>query len=390
MLEISPRELEKLGAENIFTPHEITPRVFRYDFNEVIEYRKKLLENNKGAGSLGIQTSMPKQTGIGPEQYRRAAELVLIQRKIALEFQTNEYELVDNWVVPLLTDIDLYAHGTGDSFVLFKRAGKSTSLDSGGWKGKPLYYQIADRSKVALLLHQGLISQLKTALLEEGNETKAKNTLTILLDMTLANAGSVNMKALEDALEVLLTAISNKKNMILNLFALFEHSSAVIAHSSRVMAMTMKFCLKNEYSPQDTKMMSLCALLHDVGMTQLPPKLQSLSPPKNLTDEEYILFCSHPTIGAELLKDCGITDDLIVNGALEHHERLDGSGYPLATKKTSMLGQLTAIIDTYDCLLFGYSPEKPAPLEILKAMKIQCEAGKYNRSLFESFAYSLL
>ena len=68
----------------------------------------------------------------------------------------------------------------------------------------------------------------------------------------------------------------------------------------------------------------------------------------------------------------------------EHHERLDGSGYPNATRRTSFYGQLIALLDTFDRKL--HDPAKPlsnqSPFEALASMKEEVKGGKLNPDLF--------
>ena len=79
-------------------------------------------------------------------------------------------------------------------------------------------------------------------------------------------------------------------------------------------------------------------------------------------------------------------------GALEHHEKLDGSGYPKGTRNISYVGQLLGIIDCYEALTNEDRPYRRArePLETLKFLKEDVQAGKFNRDIFEKFCYSLI
>ena len=79
-------------------------------------------------------------------------------------------------------------------------------------------------------------------------------------------------------------------------------------------------------------------------------------------------------------------------GALEHHEKLDGSGYPKSIRSISYVGQLLGIIDCYEALTNEDRPYRRArqPLETLKFLKDDVEAGKFSRDIFEKFCYSLI
>ena len=101
---------------------------------------------------------------------------------------------------------------------------------------------------------------------------------------------------------------------------------------------------------------------------------------------------SHPAIGVRLIRDINRLGDDVAQGAREHHEKLDGSGYPKGLRKISFNGQLIGIVDCYEALTNDDRPYRSAiyPLEALKLLKRDVESGKFDRDLFEKFCYCLI
>ena len=196
---------------------------------------------------------------------------------------------------------------------------------------------------------------------------------------------------LQNTVEILVTNINSNPQMVAGLLSKLSKNVPLVMHSARVMTFVMKFCFKNNYSAKHTKLLSIGALLHDIGKTQLPDRLLNTEFEK-LSSDDKILWQSHPNIGYQMLEDCGLEYDIIKFAALEHHERLDGSGYPNHTKKMSILGQLLGLIDRYDTLKNAPNPGKKvmSAMEVLKRLMVECETGKLNKELFESFIYSLM
>jgi diguanylate cyclase (GGDEF)-like protein/putative nucleotidyltransferase with HDIG domain len=91
------------------------------------------------------------------------------------------------------------------------------------------------------------------------------------------------------------------------------------------------------------------ALLHDVGKLIVPAEV--LNKPGKLTDEEWALVRSHPTVGVEMLADTEFPWDVrpIVES---HHERWDGRGYPagLAGDEIPLTARILCVADVYDAL----------------------------------------
>lgn len=92
------------------------------------------------------------------------------------------------------------------------------------------------------------------------------------------------------------------------------------------------------------------ALLHDVGMTEMPKDIVN----KNglLTEEEKIIIQRHPRFGFEIVQNTGGFGAEIYNIILEHHERYDGTGYPngLVNDKIHTMAKIIAVCDVYDAL----------------------------------------
>jgi HD-GYP domain-containing protein (c-di-GMP phosphodiesterase class II) len=78
--------------------------------------------------------------------------------------------------------------------------------------------------------------------------------------------------------------------------------------------------------------------------------------------------------------------------ALQHHERIDGSGYPNKLKCISKTAQIVGLIDCYESLTKDDRPYRNA-LDSFKALTIlkkEVEVGKFNKKILEKFVYSLM
>ena len=96
-------------------------------------------------------------------------------------------------------------------------------------------------------------------------------------------------------------------------------------HSENVANLVCRICEYLHCSKDFTVYCTICAYLHDIGKLFIPLKI--LNKPDKLTDEEYEIMKTHTTKGYEMcMKDLKLRPFAI--GALDHHESLDGSGYP--------------------------------------------------------------
>ncbi|MDB6000334.1 MAG: hypothetical protein JWP52_2033 [Rhizobacter sp.] len=132
----------------------------------------------------------------------------------------------------------------------------------------------------------------------------------------------------------------------------------------------------------------LAGLLHDIGKTQMPDEL--LSKPGRLNDTEMALIKTHPMRGRQLLVDGGTAGTAVLDMALHHHERADGSGYPdrLSGDKIGLFSRMGAICDVYDAV----TSRRPyrAPWDPGDAMRQMAQAkGQFHDAVFQSFVKAI-
>jgi len=106
--------------------------------------------------------------------------------------------------------------------------------------------------------------------------------------------------------------------------------------------------------------LGLGLLVHDVGKLAVPPEI--LNKPGRLTDEEMTVMKIHPVAGAELLRPADLSP-LALSVVRDHHERIDGSGYPqgLFGPQIQDFPRIAAVADVYDAITSErvYKPAAP-------------------------------
>ncbi|WP_173713705.1 HD-GYP domain-containing protein [Clostridium beijerinckii] len=91
-------------------------------------------------------------------------------------------------------------------------------------------------------------------------------------------------------------------------------------------------------------------ILHDIGKIKITNEI--LNKPNKLTNEEFDQMKKHPVLGYELIDQYNMVNQNIKNAILMHHERLDGSGYPLGRreKDITLYAKIIAVADTFDAM----------------------------------------
>ena len=133
-------------------------------------------------------------------------------------------------------------------------------------------------------------------------------------------------------------------------------------HSFRVAKYAGMIAGKMGYDENATDNVYNIGLLHDIGKITIPGNI--LNKPGKLTAEEYDIIKKHASNGYDILKEIEISPDLAL-GAAYHHERIDGTGYPLgkAGDEIPTVAQIIAVADTFDAMNSTRPYRKQMPME---------------------------
>ena len=120
-------------------------------------------------------------------------------------------------------------------------------------------------------------------------------------------------------------------------------------HSTRVARYSRLIAEKMGYEGEELDRIYYIALLHDCGKIGIPDNI--LSKPDKLTDEEFQIIKSHTVQGGEIL-DRFKSLEGVNEGALYHHERYDGKGYPkgLAGEEIPLIARIICVADSFDTM----------------------------------------
>ena len=164
------------------------------------------------------------------------------------------------------------------------------------------------------------------------------------------NSGKADIEAGGNAVEDIVESISRNANALLAISKLRSKDTYTFSHSVNVTTAAVIFAKHLGYEDATLRTIGLAGFFHDLGKMEIP--LEILNSPRKLTNSEFAVMREHPTIAYKHLKNIPNLPDLVILGALEHHERLNGKGYPDGKKgdEISIAGKILAIVDVYDAL----------------------------------------
>lgn len=208
-------------------------------------------------------------------------------------------------------------------------------------------------------------------------------------DAYLSDGGTVNK---EELLSKTISLVSPKQTT-LDVFDMLHNmrqvNDSTYAHSLNVAIISRIIGKWLHFSNEELDTLTLAGLLHDIGKTKIPDEV--LNKDGKLTDEEFQMIRNHPKYGYDILKSQPLNSH-IKKAALMHHERCDGSGYPmgLTMEEIDDYALIIAIADVYDAMTAARSYRAPlCPFEVIAEFEkdgLQKYKPKYILTFLENIA----
>ncbi|MFO7985854.1 MAG: HD domain-containing protein [Desulfatiglandaceae bacterium] len=288
-------------------------------------------------------------------------------------------------------DYDTYYLDPGlCKFILYKP--KGVGIDDirvkEGKLPEKLYVSLSDRVNYAFQSQQKYNKELKQVL--QVSPAKSKRVLKKALDLSLSVPAPQILEHLGETLDLVVESYLTNPEIVKNMIQIATKDASTSAHSVNVMLYCLGYAHKAGFSLEDLKLFGLIGLLHDVGKTRVPDQI--LKAPRKLNPEEFEQIIMHPSHGFEILSQSRLNRK-VRTVTLQHHERLDGSGYPRKSRREDMLpeSKALAIIDTYEALTNWRPYKYPIdPIKALRIIKQEVLEGRLDEEAFRNFARSLI
>ena len=203
--------------------------------------------------------------------------------------------------------------------------------------------------------------------------------------------GQFNMSLMERCADLLVRDIMSKKKNLVQITDIRLHDSYTFSHSVNVAVLSAMLGNLCGYSKSKLQVITLGGLLHDIGKLAVPTSI--LNKPGALTADEFKIIRRHPSEGRRLLKELkSPIASILAIIAVQHHEHIDGSGYPnhIRGKSIHPYSRITAIADVYDALTSVRPYKKAYKPNVVYQMMMHNSPGHFDmdrlRLFFENVA----
>ena len=169
-----------------------------------------------------------------------------------------------------------------------------------------------------------------------------------IIDAT-AKTGKIHVAKSQELVKGSLAPMSRNSGAIDYLYSLNHMADDLYNHSMRVAILSGVIGKWLYKKPAQINNLILAGFLHDIGKTKFPPRLQSRRA-ESLKNEDLETYMKHTMEGANILDDDSRIPACVKLAALQHHEAMDGSGFPLGSKGDDIheYARIVAVADLYD------------------------------------------
>ena len=218
--------------------------------------------------------------------------------------------------------------------------------------------QVSYVKKMILLGYFGVYikDELSKDIVVEDVIDEALKMKTIKSIKDLMNKGSKNRKItssmddIEKLIENIVDEISCKDDLIVNMLDLKVANNYIFYHSVNVAVLSLVIGVAMKLNKEDLYLLGISALLHDIGKKFTSNEI--LDKATNLDKKEIEIMKKHAEDGYRFIKEKFIVHTKVYMGVYQHHERHNGTGYPLNIKgeSISLFARIIGISDVYDTL----------------------------------------
>lgn len=181
----------------------------------------------------------------------------------------------------------------------------------------------------------------------------------------------------------IITNILQEEEVVEKIYDIKERSSDIYEHSISICSLATLTALKLKLSKEKVHDIGVGCLLHDLGLRYLTIEYENQDI-SSLSKIELAEYMKHPVYGYSALKSENWISDISKNIILYHHERLDGSGYPLRAKEIPFEAQLVNICDTFDEMICGIGCKRFKVYEAVEYLKT-FKGVKFNSEIVNVF-----
>ena len=201
---------------------------------------------------------------------------------------------------------------------------------------------------------------------EEVEESFRSKVKSILEKHTYSH--NENLMELCQTADTIITNILEEEEVVEKIYDIKERSSDIYEHSINLCGLATIVALKMGVPQEMVHDIGVSCLLHDLGLRYLQVSYENQNLDK-LSELEYVEYKKHPVYGYSALRDENWISETSKNMILYHHERIDGTGYPLKATDIPLECRIIQVCDVFDEMICGIGCKRVKVYEAIEYLK---------------------
>jgi len=211
------------------------------------------------------------------------------------------------------------------------------------------------------------IDDEEVAVLKKETEQKSKSKIKEVILKHSYNNGN-ELKVLSETADNIISNILEEEEVIENIYDIKERSADVYTHSISICVLATLVALKLGLDKERVHDIGVGCLLHDLGLRYMMIEYEDQDI-ETLSDKELVEYKKHPVYGYTALKNENWLSKKSKEIILCHHEKIDGSGYPLHATEISVDTKIVSVCDTFDEMICGIGRKRMKIYEAVEYLK---------------------
>jgi len=180
--------------------------------------------------------------------------------------------------------------------------------------------------------------------------------------------------------------LEQKPANMVNILDVRRKEGYMFSHAVNTCILSIMTGITMGYNSKQLDELGLAAMLHDVGKIKFPKNVARQFSDK-LTKSEREEYKRHPFYSLEILRRNETVAVNVLNACFQHHERWNGSGYPMGLKgkEISEYAQIISIADVYERLIVGMPHRLPTPVYYAAAILNKASGEYFNPAIVDKF-----
>lgn len=180
--------------------------------------------------------------------------------------------------------------------------------------------------------------------------------------------------------------LGQKPESMVNLLDIRRKEGYMFSHAINTCILSIMTGIAMGYDAKQLDELGLAAILHDVGKIKFSQNVAQQFP-NYLTKKEKDEYRRHPFYSLEILRENYSLSVNVLNACFQHHERWNGSGYPMGLKGNDICeyAQIISVVDVYERLIVGMPHRLPTPVYYAVAILNKAAGEYFNPAIIEKF-----